>query len=768
MPGDSRYTARMPSSWVRWLVLASAVGIAACDDKPTPKGRATTEAARPAQSAASAGAGQRLPIMDLLGTCEVAHDGLSIDVGTLGAEAQRTFSQTLAKDVVPIRHGGGSFANITSRDVAYDFWLSEPRDELFVDVRVRGRRSGRMAAYLDGKRLGASRLRDTEVKVAQFRAKEVKLEKGRHTLSLRLSAGSANSEGPYAEFEWVRLAADQAEPSYAAPTLDDIVTDVALQKVPRQALALRGDSHINCPIWPSSDTDLRLWLGYWGKGKAHAELSVVREGRPLEVLAQRELVGGDSATWIPLQIPIGRYAGELVGLQFRVRDSSGVGRVAFAEPALVSRTKAPAPVKADTVVLVVLSGLRRASLPPWGKTAGLAGFNELVKSGTVFTEYRAPSTVPAAVLASMFSALPPRAHALEDRSARLPGGVLTLNQALKQAGGHAAMFTGVPTSFEAFGFARSWDTYETFSPVSDRAAHEPFERASQWLKEDVARGREAQRLIVIHARGAHPPWDVSQAEAQKLKPEEYNGAIDPRRGGIALANIRARTRRASRRLGNDDWTRLRALEHAALAKQDAAFHRLTETLREEGLWDRSLVVLVGDVAAGEPPEIPYPPAGPLAEDLLYLPLVVKFPGRRFSGKEVSAPTTSVDIGYTAFGAFGLDEPAQAEGHDLTRVAANDEALAGRALWASIGTEYATRLGPWILKGELGKVPTLCEFAVDPACINDILNERGFVSSALWRLTFLEERRARQALAVEREPASIDPDTAAALAVWGHL
>jgi hypothetical protein len=47
-----------------------------------------------------------------------------------------------------------------------------------------------------------------------------------------LSAGSSSAEGAYAEFEWVRLAASAARESYAAPTLDDVLTDVALGKVP--------------------------------------------------------------------------------------------------------------------------------------------------------------------------------------------------------------------------------------------------------------------------------------------------------------------------------------------------------------------------------------------------------------------------------------------------------------------------------------------------------------------------------------------------------
>ena len=753
------------------LLIAAAALLGACRDDESTKGSEPpgAESSSPAATDKAAPP-ERVNVLELLDSCDVSHRGHSIDVGSVAAETQRSFDQAFDKDVVLIRHGGGSFAEVNSRQIDYEFWLSEARDELHVSMRVRGRRAGHLAAYVDGKRLGAARLTPEEAKVVGFRLGGTELAAGRHELSLRLSRGEPRAEGAYADIEWIRLASpDDADDQYAAPTHKDIVSDVVLDKRPRRAIALREQSTLRCPIWPAADARLKLWLGLWGNGSGRAEIRIFRQQGPPVTLEQRELQGGDTAGWTPIDLPLGKYAGELVGLEFGVRQATGVGRVAFGDPVLARAEGSSSSVpRSQTVVLVVLSGLRRATLPPWGSMTQLPGFGELVRGGTAFTNYRAPSSVAAAVLASLLTGMPPREHTVEDQAAKLPANLPTVNRVLKQASGHAAMFTGVPTSFPVFGFADSWDVHEALSPVSDEAGHAPLDMATAWLKTDFERAPGARRLVLVHLRGAHPPWDVAKAEAAQLKPEEYNGAIDARRGGIALGNIRSRRQRAARRLDGDDWIRLRALESAALKKQDAAFSQLMRTMEKLGIWQDSLVMVMGDVGAGEPPTVPYDPSGPLEESRLYVPLLVKFPGRRLAGKESGAPATSMDIANTVMEALGLDVPNTMQGIDLFQLAAGQQPLAGRAMWATLGDRFATRLGPWRLSGELGKRPTLCELAVDPACVNDVFEAKGFVASSLWKWTFLSERAARERRSVSREPARIDPETAAALTVWGDL
>ena len=92
------------------------------------------------------------------------------------------------------------------------------------------------------------------------------------------------------------------------------------------------------------------------------------------------------------------------------------------------------------------------------------------------------------------------------------------------------------------------------------------------------------------------------------------------------------------------------------------------------------------------------------------------------------------------------------------------------LLATGAGRYSTRLGSWLLRGELGKTPSLCAVDLDPACVNDVFDERPYAARALWLSTFRAESSALRASERPKEkvPAVLDPDTIAALTVWGDL
>src|SRR5690606_34733048 len=82
----------------------------ACDDKPERAPRVSSEAPALHADKEPERAPRRLDMLGLLDTCDVSHRGHTLDLGSLAAETQRSYSQALDKDVVPLRHGGGSFA----------------------------------------------------------------------------------------------------------------------------------------------------------------------------------------------------------------------------------------------------------------------------------------------------------------------------------------------------------------------------------------------------------------------------------------------------------------------------------------------------------------------------------------------------------------------------------------------------------------------------------------------------------------------------------
>jgi hypothetical protein len=332
------------------------------------------------------------------------------------------------------------------------------------------------------------------------------------------------------------------------------------------------------------------------------------------------------------------------------------------------------------------------------------------------------------------------------------------------------LFTGSPTSFGPFGFGALFDTFEQFSPVNDVPASEPLTRAAAWLTHELEERSGSRLLVMVHARGGHPPWDVSREEAAGLRPAEYNGAIDPRRGGIILGGLRARGGRSPRKLTEADWARLGALSDASLAKHDAGLGQIVTALKRANAWDSALVIVMGDVGPGAAPALPYHPAGELDEDLLAPPLLVKLPFGELAGKELSEPVTAADVAATLARTLDLELPTGTAGVDLALRARGWGAPHGHPQHATLFGRYATRQGPWLLRGELGQTPKLCMLDVDPACAVDVFADRSIAARTAWLATLDGESRAvpRELGKAESTPVELDKETRAALTVWGDL
>jgi hypothetical protein len=521
------------------------------------------------------------------------------------------------------------------------------------------------------------------------------------------------------------------------------------------------------------DATLELGVGYYGDGSGVARVLARRDGGAPLVLAERRVSGTPGDTWTDLSLSLAPLGHQLAQLELEASGdaSGGPGRVAFSEPRIVTPEPPDPPPRAKLVVLVVASGLHRELLPPFEGTRHLRQINQLAEASARFPEYRAPTTVVGAVMATLLTGLPPLAHGLDSPKLRLAQSVLTLGDRIRETSGESAFFTGVPSSRAAFGFDRGWNTFEEFSPVNDVAASAPLDRAKAWLERAIARDekREVPRLLVVHIRGSHPPWDLSRDEVAELEPREYMGLLEARRGGLILNTIRGHSRPTQRRLAPADWIRLKALQLAALEKQDAALGALIELLEREQLWNDTLFAFAGDVAMGDPPEPPFGAARPLTEDRLLVPLWIKFPGGRFAGSEVLGPVDSVDVADTLAAALGIALPSEIGGLDLYRLAAGTGPVLARGMLATLGQEYSMRYGPWLLRGTSPKAPTLCELGVDPACVHDVFDESPLAAETLWRTLFEAHRHARtleSARGAKAEPALLDKDTAAALQVWG--
>jgi hypothetical protein len=742
---------------------------AACGTRGDPR----TDPPKPSATAtATAVAAPALPpsrvlfdMVQALPGCDVEHRGPLFDLGTEAVNGRHGWVRGGPAGITSVEHDGSTWGRFLDRKFQLTFTLLEPQ-QIFVSMRAVSYGAKNVAVALDEQPLGTLPLSRDQIKITQSPTTTLPVDAGQHTLSFRFY-GRVRDGDAYADIDWIRVGfPDESTATYGPPTQRDLVQPAAeLGKVPHRSLALRAPGTVRCSLRVPAGARLRAAVGLQGAGEGEAQIRVLRDGQKPDLARTVHLEGGDKGAWSELDLPLAPWAGAIAALELSAVSAPRGGRVLFGDPQIVlAPTAAPAPVPARAVIVVVLDGVTRAELPPWngGPVATLPALSELARTGTVFDQHRAPSTVVAASFASLLTGLSPLAHGVSDAGARLPGGLGTIAGIARDASVRTAMFTGVPYTFRAFGFAGGWERYLEHTPASGSAASAPLDDALAFMAE-AAKADGVRVLAVVHARGGHPPWDVTPKELTSAAPPDYSGLIEPRSAAQKIARLR-RVKRA-KVISDADRVRIRSLEQLALAGQDRALGALVAALKASGQWDSTLLLVTGDVGSG--PDELFADALDLKEPILTLPLYAHFPGNLAAGRRIAEPTEMVDLARTALSALGLALPRNVVARDLGRLAADLDVAALAPQIAVLDERYAARWGDLVLSGKFPKPPSLCDLALDPTCAFNRREALPIAANAIFRAVVAQDVAARKA-ATKREPASIDADASAALNVWGAI
>jgi arylsulfatase A-like enzyme len=421
--------------------------------------------------------------------------------------------------------------------------------------------------------------------------------------------------------------------------------------------------------------------------------------------------------------------------------------------------------RARGVVLVVWSAVSPRSLAIYGGARTLPELSALASAGATYEDHRASTSLGSGALASMLTGLGADAHKLADSDARLPRSLVTIGDAAHQGGVVTAFFTANPTTGAPFGFDRGWDTFQAQVPGDETPATKIFDDAARWID---AHKSEAF-LIVLHARGGHPPWDATTDDLKGLAPAQYTGGIDPKHAAELLA--RARHVPPQVRFNDADRARTWALYEVALDAHDAALGRLMAALRAAGRDADTSVIVTSDSGVDEAAHVPFGDGESLDEATLRVPLVVRpaaEPGKpAVAGRRVSAPTASQDVARTVLGALGLSAPGAFGGIDLWQSAIEAPDPRGRARLAVLGNRAALRLGSYVLIAVGAREPKVCDLSLEPACLTDVRPAYPLAAAILQRSAFDALVAPRTVDAVAREGASIDVPTSTVLKSWGR-
>ena len=133
---------------------------------------------------------------------------------------------------------------------------------------------------------------------------------------------------------------------------------------------------------------------------------------------------------------------------------------------------------------------------------------------------------------------------------------------------------------------------------------------------------------------------------------------------------------------------LRARYDDEVASTDREFGRFLDLLRFLDLYDSSLIVLLSDHGEELGDHGGFGHGRTLYEEVLHVPLIIKFPGSRWAGRTVDQPVSTLDMVPTLLEVLGVDlAPGEHDGRSLSGLLGPDrEARPERWLYAETRTD----------------------------------------------------------------------------------
>lgn len=320
----------------------------------------------------------------------------------------------------------------------------------------------------------------------------------------------------------------------------------------------------------------------------------------------------------------------------------------------------PEPERPPNVLLISLDTLRADRLGAYGYQRPTSPFLDRVAAeGALFLDHSAPSSKTATSHMSMLTGMHPTVHGVRNCytpetlavSPELP----LLAEHFEAAGYRTAAFTGGGMMTHELGFDRGFEIYDDAGGGADRV----FPKAESWLR-DYA-GVEGQKndprpfFLFVHTYEIHDPY-TPPAEWQARFVGDYQGEIDSTRVELPAdaAEVWKTNPEFYEAVQQRFWGKFHGWEptdvqhmsdlyDAGIAYTDDLLGKLFDVLRELGLEDENLMVVITSDHGDEFSEHGQMTHQTLYQGILHVPLIVRWPGHVKAGLRPAQPVQGADL-----------------------------------------------------------------------------------------------------------------------------
>jgi arylsulfatase A-like enzyme len=422
------------------------------------------------------------------------------------------------------------------------------------------------------------------------------------------------------------------------------------------------------------------------------------------------------------------------------------------------------------IIVYLIDALRRDHLGVYGYPRGTTPrIDAFARDAAVFHSAvaQAPWTRPA--VASIFTGLNPPSHGVTRRRSNLPDDLPVLPELLREIGYRTLAVVTNGNVSQTFGFDRGFDEFHylpeedpvTFHAFSDRAG----DIAIRWLE---SANRDQPFFLYLHTTDPHSPHTPPAPYRERFAPQVANP------GAWTMPLDRDRVTGEGPAPGAVADTI--ALYDGEVAFNDAQFGVLMDRLRELGLYESSLIVLLSDHGEAFLDHGNQGHGTTLFEEEIAIPLLIKLPEGRGASTAVPDVVRQIDILPTLLDQLGHPPPSGVQGRSLLprlRGGSGGEAPAtafshlarNRGEWRSATDGSHKLIHSRAYEGG-GQRIRLYQTDLDPREYRDVALERpvwrGYLQSQLRRLASLP------APSEAGEPARIPPELREKLEALGYL
>jgi arylsulfatase A-like enzyme len=315
--------------------------------------------------------------------------------------------------------------------------------------------------------------------------------------------------------------------------------------------------------------------------------------------------------------------------------------------AIASRGSA---TRRPNVILISIDTLRADRLGCYGyakpTTPAIDAFRaEAVLFRTAIAS--ASSTLPSH--ATIFTALAPQHHgATWPRYFPLAARFVTLTELLRDAGYRTAAWVGGGQLSPVYGVNQGFESYDV---VDDGTFDQIVARAVPFLE----RSKEKPFFLFLHTYQVHHPyWPIPEDETRFASPAAATTILPSYIDIRLLLEINIK----KMGIGEGDRAHISDAYDAEIASMDHGFGRLIGELKRLGVYDNSLIVFTSDHGEeqGEHGYVGWH-SHTLHEELLRVPLLVRFPAARHAGAEIGGVVGGIDVAPLILEATGIPRSA---------------------------------------------------------------------------------------------------------------